>query len=520
MENRLRFPSLIVFISNTCIMVLELVAGRIVAPYIGVSLYTWTSIIGVILAGISIGNYWGGKLADRYASRRLLGVIFIAAGFLSVTTLFILDSISSRGIPVVFLQMPLILRIVFLITAIFFLPSALLGMISPLVVKLALNDLERTGETIGRIYASSSFGSIIGTFATGFFLISWLGTRAIVIGLALILAVVGIIIGNFFKTRWVNILLSILIIGIAFLPPTQSLIANGPCLVETNYFCIKIYDQVWEDGRTYKAMALDRLVHSLVDVENPDRLEYGYERIYPEILEYLVDIKGTELKVLVIGGGGYSLPRYIETVYPQMSVDVVEIDPGVTQAAHDFLGLPPETKIRTFNEDGRQYLVGLSPAVKYDLILLDAVNDLSVPYHLTTLEFDQLLASHLSEDGLLVTNLIDGYRRLFASAYLRTIQQVFPHTALLANTADWQTSIRTTYQVIASHQPIDWEKLKTYDGGNGRYDIQTGYISEKDMQQILVEDNPGMILTDDYVPVDNLLAPVFADTEQISMTQE
>jgi len=91
---------------------------------------------------------------------------------------------------------------------------------------------------------------------------------------------------------------------------------------------------------------------------------------------------------------------------------------------------------------------------------------------------------------------------------------------LLANTADWQTSIRTTYQVIVSPQPIDWDKLKSYDGGNGRYDIQTGFISEKDMQQILAEDNPGMILTDDYVPVDNLLAPVFADTEQISMTQE
>lgn len=501
-------------------MVLELVAGRIVAPYIGVSLYTWTSIIGVILAGISIGNYWGGRLADRYASRRLLGIIFIAAGLLSITAILILDSISRRGIPVAFLQLPLILRIVFIITAVFFLPSALLGMISPLVVKLALNDLERTGETIGKIYASSAFGSIIGTFATGFFLISWLGTRAIVVGLALILAVVGVIIGDFFKTKWLNLLLSLFILSTAFLPFTQRLITNGPCLVETNYFCIKIYDQVWEDGRTYKAMALDRLVHSLVDVENPDRLEYGYERIYPEILEYLVDLKGTDLRVLVIGGGGYSLPRYIETVYPQMSVDVVEIDPGVTQAAHDFLGLPAETKIRTFNEDGRQFLVGLSPTEKYDLILLDAVNDLSVPYHLTTLEFDQLLANHLFEDGILVTNLIDGYRRLFAAAYLRTIQRVFPHTALLANTADWQTSIRTTYQVIASHQPIDWEKLKTYDGGNGRYDIQISFISEKDMQQILAEDNPEMILTDDYVPVDNLLAPVFNDTEQLSMTQE
>ena len=72
---RLPWLILIVFVSSTCIMVLELVAGRIIAPYVGVSLYTWTSVIGVVLAGMSLGNYLGGGLADRWASPRLLGIL-------------------------------------------------------------------------------------------------------------------------------------------------------------------------------------------------------------------------------------------------------------------------------------------------------------------------------------------------------------------------------------------------------------------------------------------------------------
>jgi predicted membrane-bound spermidine synthase len=181
-------PNLIVFVSNACIMVLELVAERVIAPHVGVSLYTWTSIIGVVLAGMSLGNYVGGRLADRAASPRLLGLIFLLGGFTSLATL-----VTSRLDIVAFLQWPLILEIVLLITILFFLPAAILGTVSPIVAKLALRDLARTGSTVGKIYAAGTVGSILGTLATGFVLTALFGTHRIIWGVGAVLLAMGLI---------------------------------------------------------------------------------------------------------------------------------------------------------------------------------------------------------------------------------------------------------------------------------------------------------------------------------------
>jgi hypothetical protein len=180
-------PNVVVFLSNVCIMVLELVAERIIAPYVGVSLYTWTSIIGIVLAGISLGNYVGGQLADRWASRRLLGTIFLLGGLTSLGILGIesLDILAT-------IEWPLIAQILILVSAMFFLPAAILGTVSPIVAKLAVRDLDRAGQTVGQIYAAGSVGSIIGTFATGFALTALFGTHIIVIGVAGLLLLIGL----------------------------------------------------------------------------------------------------------------------------------------------------------------------------------------------------------------------------------------------------------------------------------------------------------------------------------------
>ena len=187
---------IVVFIASFCTMVIELVAGRIMAPYVGVSLYTWTSIIGVVLAGISIGAYLGGLLADRYPTPKTLGWLLFVSG-LAALLISPLTGVVARW-P---LETNFMLRILAVTAVIFFLPSCLLGMISPVVVRLSLDRLERSGNVVGKIYAFSTLGSILGTFATGFFLISWVGTRNILMLMALILIVSSPFFGGAFLKR-------------------------------------------------------------------------------------------------------------------------------------------------------------------------------------------------------------------------------------------------------------------------------------------------------------------------------
>ena len=189
-------PYLIVFVASACTLILEIVAGRILAPVIGVSLYTWTSIIGVVLAGISVGNYIGGLVADKYPSRQTLGLILLVSGAFTVV---ILPLISIAGDVVS--DLPLLPRIVTL-TAVLFLPvSLILGMVTPIVIKLQLQELSRTGDIVGRFYAVSTAGSILGVFLTGFVLIQWIGTRPIVLAVAITLIAMALFFGDLWKIR-------------------------------------------------------------------------------------------------------------------------------------------------------------------------------------------------------------------------------------------------------------------------------------------------------------------------------
>ncbi len=506
--DRLRQPNLIVFISNACIMTVELVAGRIVAPYIGVSLYTWTSVIGVVLAGISLGNYLGGKLADRCATRRSLGILFIFAG---LSTLSILGTTALMGHQTIPALLPLIVRVVLFVAVIFFVPSAVLGTISPVVVKLTLQDLTRTGNVVGKIYAYSALGSIAGTFATGFFLIAWFGTRAIVLAVGILLISMGLILG-----RWINgrrsqaVLAGAAIAGILIVPGRVSL--GNPCLRESNYFCIKVQEKTLEDGSEVRVLVLDRLVHSYTSLDDPTRLVYGYEKIYAEVAAYMARERPA-FSAMFIGGGGYTFPRYLETVYPQTELEVVEIDPQVTATARAYLGLSPQTRIRTFNEDARLFLMELDPSRQYDLVIGDAFNDYSVPYHLTTREFNEMVRAHLTDDGIYLVNLIDGRHRLFLNAYLRTVRLTFPHVYLIPVGAGWEDSVRSTFVVVASPRSLDLEALTSQDGSDGIYHIRDWLLPAERVDALLAENAP-LLLVDDHVPVDNLLAPVFEDSER------
>ena len=485
---------LIVFVSSACIMTLELVAGRIIAPNLGVSLYTWTTVIGVILAGISLGNGIGGRLADRWASMRLLGWMFVLAG---LTTLGILAIDQTHWFLDV--RWPILVETVAWITALFFVPGTLLGTISPIVVKLTISDLDQAGRTVGRIYAFGSVGSIVGTFATGFWLISWLGTYTIVLGVATVLLVLGL----FFLLRehLVGFLVAAaLVISGAAWADSQPWLRN-PCIRETNYFCIKVRDEERE-GESVRILILDRLVHSFTSLDNPTALVYDYEKIYAELTAYQHERYGP-LRTLSIGGGGYTYPKYLEAKYPESEIDVIEIDPGVTEIAYAYMGLPTDTRVRSFNEDARMYLER-EPTQHYDIIIGDAFDDFSVPYHLTTQGFNEHVNAWLEPNGIYIVNVIDGSYGRFIRAYVHTLRQTFDHVYVAPSTSAWRRASRTTWVVVGSRTPIDPQAFEPESLW------QQQRLSRDAVDALLAETEP-VLLTDRYAPVEQMLAPVFLD---------
>lgn len=185
-------PCATVFVSSFCVMVIELVAGRIIARFLGSSLYTWTSVIGVVLAGITIGNYAGGRLADRFRPVKVLSILFAICAIACITTILLNNFAGER---VWLWQFSWPARILLHVTAVFLLPSALLGTISPVVAKMALERGLPTGRTVGDIYAWGAAGSIVGTFVTGYYLIALMGTLSIICGTAAVMIAMALLYG-------------------------------------------------------------------------------------------------------------------------------------------------------------------------------------------------------------------------------------------------------------------------------------------------------------------------------------
>jgi spermidine synthase len=490
-----------VFVSSACALAIELVAGRILAPYIGVSLYTWTSVIGIVLAGMSAGNFVGGIVADRSASRRLLGLTLISGSIASVFILVVTDWIVDSTI-----ALSLLPRIVFYTTADFFLPSFVLGMVSPIVVRLALAGVERSGHTVGTIYACSTLGSIFGTFLTGFWLISWIGTRAIVLVIAGALFLMGLAIGDFLRSksgaaalaRNAAVFAAVLWLGSGY---------KAPCLVESSYYCIQVLETSSTDGHPARALMLDHLIHSYIVLDDPKALDYGYEHAYADLTRTAVK-SSAPIDSLFVGGGGYAFPRYVEATYPTGRTDVVEIDPAVIAVAHNQLGLPKTSRIRSFNQDARMYLADPANTATYDFIYGDAFNDLSVPYHLTTVEFDRLLLKHLKPNGIYLANLIDSLDDgEFVRAFANSLRAAFPHVYLFARGEALQPFDRNTYVLMASREPLDRERLAQITADEKSYAKTTAMPEER--LNTYLKSGRALTLTDDFAPVDQLLAALF-----------
>lgn len=450
---RLRTISLeiTVFVSGGLLMTYEIIGSRILAPFIGTSTYVWTSLIGVILASLSLGYWFGGRLADRRPDIRILaGVLFLAGTLVSVTVLIkeiVLSAIATAPVGVE-------LRSVLAALLLFAPASVCLGMVTPYAVKLKMIALADTGKTVGRLYALSTVGSIAGTFLAGFFLIPFLGSvrtlyivAGSLIGLSLLLAPFVIS-----RVNIAGLVLFVLAIGWNEAAAEIAFRTNGLRDIDTEYSRVQVFRTLDRNGRPIQALVTDPYsVQSAMFLDSDEpALEYG--RFYHLARHFKPDFAD----VLVIGGAGYSTPKDFVRRYPDVRLDVVEIDPRMTEIAREHFRLKNDPRLNIIHEDGRTYL-NRAEAGRYDVILMDAFGSMfTVPYQLTTVEAVRRISNALKDDGVVIFNLgssITGAGSGFFRAELATYRSVFPQVLVFKVRADRTDDSLQNLIIVASRSP-------------------------------------------------------------------
>ncbi|NNE96585.1 MAG: fused MFS/spermidine synthase [Acidimicrobiales bacterium] len=470
-----RYAQVLVFSTSAAVLVLEILAGRLMAPYVGVSLETFTGIIGTILAGIALGSAVGGRLADRYDPNRLIGPALIGGGILSWLAIPIVSFLG----PGVGSEIP---AIVILALLGFVAPTMVLTSISPMVAKLRLQSLLETGEVVGGLSAAGTVGALFGTFFTGFVLVSAAPTRPII----LVLGVGLVAWGTVFSLRRGDGKLpsaGVGAVGVIFFGLAS--VAANPCEFESAYACGRVVED--EDNPSLRFLILDTLRHGAVDLDDPTHLEFRYIRIIGDVIDAMPD---GPLDALHLGGGGFSVPQYIDATRPGSTHLVLEIDPLLVDVAQEQLGLVVDDDLRVRTGDARLALTEI-PTDSYDLVVGDAFGGLSVPWHLTTTEVIAELDRILRPGGVYVMNVIDGDENRFVEAQLATLAEHFDSRAAVVPD-DWPVPRPVNQILVASDGPLP---PATVDPDDGFF-----------VADIEAFTDGARILTDDFAPVEQLAA--------------
>ena len=490
----------LVFVSSGAVLALEILAGRLLAPYVGVTLESYTGIIGVILAGIAVGSWLGGRLADRRTPHDLLGPILTFGGATALLTIPIVDYLgqSMRG------ARPS--TVVILALCGFVVPATILSAVTPVVVKIQLDDLDETGRIVGRLSAVGTVGALFGTFVTGFVLIAALPTRPVIRAIAGAMVLLGVVVWVWLSRREPQVGRPTAgAMGVALLAGVASFAQSSPCEYESAYFCAFVEPDPDRDGG--RTLWLDTLRHSYIDVDDPGHLEFSYARTMGDVLAEIAP-EGAPLDVVHVGGGGLSLPRYLEATRPGTRSTVLEIDPLLTTIAIEELGYEPIPTIDVVNGDARLNIDDV-PDDSADLVIGDAFGGVSVPWHLTTREFLEQVREVLAPGGWYALNLIDYPPLGFARAEAATLHEVFGHVAVFAPPERLAGESGGNFVVVASTEPLPTGSIldrNTRRGDDEGAVDSDGFTSHDDLSwEQFVGD--AEVLTDDHAPVDQLLNP-------------
>jgi spermidine synthase len=525
------------FTSGAVLLSVEIAASRVLAPFFGNSLFVWGALIGVVLTGLAIGYWLGGLLADRIPTPALM-IAVMGLGALSVL-----------AVPIVAEDVlewvvewdpgpranPLVASVL-----LFGFPSIVLAAVTPIAVRLLARSMETLGATAGRLFAISTAGSIVGTFATAFWLVPELGIDQLLAFAAATLFLAATLFALSERLWALGLGVAILFAGsaataVSLAPETGGRLSavaarNWSPLyrrqsaggrrepidfgagVDVRYRKQSRYHQiaVVDDGDS-RYLRFDSSFQSGMYLNDPFRTRFDYTDYLQLSLAYNPDAR----RILVIGLGGASAPKRMWRDFPGLQIEVAELDPAVLDVAKRFFALKEDARLKVATEDGRRFLASRDD--RWDAIIVDAYFSDSIPFHLTTREFLQLVQRRLEPGGVLVANVIGSLRgegsQLFRALW-RTYRTVFPSVAVhpvLAKGEDGNNSILNLILVATEgalpNKPFltsRWNEIRTE---HPRAPDLSLAIGNRRLGPFPTEDVP--VLTDDYAPTDALLLDDF-----------
>ena len=489
---------LVAFVTGAIVMSFEMLGSRYLNPYFGSGIYTWASLISTVLAALCVGYFLGGIAADRYPSAAVLGAtVLIGSVYLLCLPAFaepVLEAVLAAVDDVRVGSLAAAL-------AIMFFPVTFLGMYSPFAIRLLLSSAQRSGATSGMVYGVSTAGSIVGTLGTTFLLIPSIGSRAITITLGFAGLAAGLLLVA--PTLRRRAAVAAVLAALAGLPQqsarAEDLVdmsvradiakrADGHIAhVESEYNDIFITKKRDELTMSFQLKGFD-YTESAASLTDPDALPIRYTQVMTIGVLYPPQLS----RVLMLGLGGGTISAYLGRFLPDATIDVVEIDPAVVNTAKTYFGIRETARVRYLEGDGRVFLNRHKE--RYDLVLVDAYQGGSVPFHLLTKEFYTLLKAHLAPGGAATFNVHDG-TKLYASTLL-TLRAVFPSVHLYPS-REGEVAVVVTAEEAPDAATLAQRAAALQEKFSFRYplpDLLTRRTEKSGTTQT------GELLTDDFAP--------------------
>ena len=435
---RLNKLETIALVCGFVLMVFELAAARILAPGIGSSTYVWTSVIGIIIAALSLGYWIGGKLADKRGYLIDIGRLLLVASLAIVITIVQYESTigwvantfdDSRWQGVIaslFLFAP---------------TSFVLGMVSPYLAKLNVRSLKSTGRSIASLSALNSIGGIVGTFLTGFVLFGYIGSHeTLVLTVVLLLGTSWLIAP---KTDWkIRTFITICILLTVIVPTvnTSAISIDTPSARYTIRESKGI--RMLETGPSG--------AQSGVLLSDSNKMAFWYTGQ----LANVVAASPVKKNILILGGGAFTLPRYLANQYPNSTIDVVEIDPDLAGIARKYFKYDDPKNVNLIFEDARTYVNKTDKT--YDVVLVDVYGDIYIPFTLMTKEYGNRINEIVQPKGIVATNMIAGLNGACGTLFDALDAPYIDHFSHASYTMKDKQDSRTNMIIAYSHQLFNW----------------------------------------------------------------